>query len=136
MPLRQQPQVQEVLRQLCSRSFAQVLEAERSMLGLYETLDGRHLMATVPLTDAEIAAWKLHPDTFFGEVRQIPRNAKNWLELAQFFHETYKNTDRAKLLEWMKDAPDIEHLRILPQKELAIVYCERLGWGAEAKKSA
>jgi hypothetical protein len=115
---------------------ALVQEAEGSMLGVYETTDGKHVMVTTPLTETEIAAWKAHPDTFFGEVRQLPKTARNWLELAQFFYDTYKDTDREKLLEWMKDAADVEYLKMLSQKELAIVYCERLGWGAEAKKSA
>jgi hypothetical protein len=116
---------------------AQVLEAEKYMLGVYETLDGRHVTATTPLTEAEVIAWKQHPDTFFGEVRQVPKTAKNWLELAQFFYDTYKNTDRSKLLDWMKEAVDIEYLKTLAQEELAITYCERLGWGAATtKKSA
>jgi hypothetical protein len=60
-----------------------------------------------------------------------------WIELAQFFYDTYKNTDRSKLLDWMKEAADIEYLKTLAQEELAITYCERLGWGAETtKKSA
>ncbi len=116
---------------------AQVLEAEKYMLGVYETLDGRHVTATTPLTETELIAWKQHPDTFFGEVRQLPKTAKNWLELAQFFYDTYKNIERSKLLDWMKEAADIDYLKTLSQEELAITYCERLGWGAEAaKKSA
>jgi hypothetical protein len=112
---------------------AQVLEAKKSMMGVYETFDGRHVMVTTPLTEAEVAAWKAHPDTFFGELQQLPKHAENWLELAQFFYDTYKSTGREKLLEWMKDARDIEYLRGLPQDELAILYCERLGWGAASK---
>jgi hypothetical protein len=116
---------------------AQVLETEKRMMGVYETIDGRHVMATTPLTEAELIAWKQHPDTFFGEVRHLPKNANNWLELAQFFYDTYKNTDRSKLLDWMKTAIDIEYLKTLSQEELSITYCERLAWGAEmAKKSA
>jgi hypothetical protein len=113
-----------------------VQEAKGSMVGVYETMDGRHVMVTTPLTEAEIAGWKAHPDTFFGEVRQLTKTAKNWLELAQLFYDTCKDTDHATLLEWMKDAVDIQYLKTLTQKELAIAYCERLGWSAEAKKSA
>ena len=116
---------------------AQVQEFEKCMLGVYETFDGRHVMATSPLTEAELIGWKQHPDAFFGEVRQLPKTAKNWLELAQFFYDTYKNTERWKLLDWMKDAVDLDYLKTLSQEELAITFCERLGWGAEAtKKSA
>jgi hypothetical protein len=37
---------------------AQVLEAER-------------MYGDLPLTDAEIEAWKRQPETFFGEVRDL-----------------------------------------------------------------
>jgi hypothetical protein len=91
----------------------------------------------VPLTDVEIEAWKRHPDTFFGEV-QPPQNrrANNWLELAMFFYESYKATPKDRILEWMSGAADIEYLRTLSQEELAIVYCERLGLGAEKPMQA
>ena len=113
---------------------AQVNEAERSMLGVYETMDGRHVMATTSLTESEVLAWKLHPDTFFGEVRPQTKTANNWLELCEFFHSTYKTTERSKLLDWMKEAKDIDQLKTLSQEELAITYCERMAWNAEAKR--
>ena len=50
---------------------AQVQKSEKCMLGVYETFDGR-VMATSPLTEAELIGWKQHPDAFFGEVRQLP----------------------------------------------------------------
>jgi hypothetical protein len=50
---------------------AQVLEEEKAVMGVYETLDGVHMMARTPMTELEIVAWKRHPDTFFGELRPI-----------------------------------------------------------------
>ncbi len=88
-------------------------------------------MVTCPLTDAELAAWKRHPETFFGEVRPTTRQVDNWLELAKFMYQTYKNTPREKLLEWLKGAPDYDHLKTLPQDELAIVYCEGIAASSE-----
>jgi hypothetical protein len=111
---------------------ALVVETEKSVFGMYETLDGHYINVTCPLTDAEIEAWKRHPNTFFGEVREANnRRAKNRLELAMFFYETYKHTTKEILLEWMTNAVDIDHLKTLPQQELAIIYCERLGLGAK-----
>jgi hypothetical protein len=112
---------------------AVVSEQEKAVTGVYETLDGVHVMARTPMTELEMAAWKRHPDTFFGELRPLPPKPTNWLELAQFFHNTYKSTPREKLLEWMKDANDIEYLKAVSQADLAILYCERLGWGAANK---
>ncbi|WP_164987737.1 YecA family protein [Bradyrhizobium betae] len=111
-----------------------VLEREKAIMGCYQSLDGgENIMVRTPMTDLEIAAWKRHPDTFFGELRQIPKRATNWIELAMSFYDTYKSTPREKLLEWMAMADDIEYLKTLSQADLAILYCERLGWGAANK---
>jgi hypothetical protein len=115
---------------------AVVLEQEKTVMGIYETLDGVHMMARTPMTELEMAAWKRHPDTFFGELRPLPQKWTNWLELALFFYNTYKSTSREKLLEWMIDANDIEYLKTLSQADLVILYCERLGWGAANQPNA
>jgi len=109
---------------------AVVDEHKQTVMGAYQTATGT-FMVTCPLTDAEFAAWKRHPETFFGEVRQHSRRAENWLELAKFFYETYQHTERNKLLEWIKGVPDYEDLCKLSQKELAVVYCERVALTAE-----
>ena len=109
---------------------AVVLEREKAVMGVYKTSDGVSMIVRTPMTESEIAAWKRHPDTFFGELRPLPEKATNWLELAQSFLKSYKSTPREKLLEWMKDAADIEYLKTLSQEDLAILWCERLGWSA------
>jgi hypothetical protein len=106
---------------------ATVWEQKKLVCGAYEISDGQHILATCPLTDEEFAAWRRYPDTFFGEVRRVGKKIENRLELCEFFYETYKNTPRERLLEWMKDAADIEDLGKLSQEELAVAYCERLG---------
>jgi hypothetical protein len=111
-----------------------VIECEKRVMGCYETTDGKHFMATCPLSDAELAAWKRHPDTFFGEVRQVSKATTNWLELAEFFFDNYQHTPREKLLEWMKDAKDFDELSKLSQRDLAITYCERMAWAAEVRQ--
>jgi hypothetical protein len=112
---------------------AVVDENKKTVMGVYQTATN-NFMVTCPLTDAEFAAWKRHPETFFGEVRQQSKGVKNWLELAKFFYESYQHTAREKLLEWMRGAPDYEELSKLSQKDLAIVYCERTAWASETNK--
>jgi hypothetical protein len=107
---------------------AVVMEERKKVFGVYETEDGKHVICTTPLTDEELQAWKRHPETFFGQVKAISGQAQNWLELAKFMYQTYKDTDREPFLEWMKDASDLDELRALSQKDLAIVYCERVAW--------
>lgn len=103
---------------------ATVMESKKTVYGVYKTSEGERILVTSPMTDAEIVAWKRHPDTFFGEVRHVGGNAENWLELCEFLYETYQNTSREVLLEWMKEASDIEEMKKQSQKDLAIKYCE------------
>lgn len=95
-------------------------------LGVYKLEDGRSIMVTCPLTDDELAAYKKHPDTFFGVYKEQGRKAETPLELFDFFYDVYKKTDKEKLLEFMKDNTDFEDLKNYPQNELAMIYCERL----------
>lgn len=60
-------------------------------------------------------------ETFFGEIRKPGGKASTLVEFCDFFYETYKNTSREKLLEWLASTPDIERLRTLPQEDLAII---------------
>jgi hypothetical protein len=116
-------------RELPGRLYeAIVLEHEKKVYGVYETIEGKHVIVTSPMSDAELAAWKRHPDTFFGEVRRGGGKVENWLELCEFLYETYRSTPREKLLAWMKEASDIEELKTLLQRDLAITYCERTAW--------
>jgi hypothetical protein len=104
---------------------ATVLEPEKRVYGCYELATGEHIIATCPISDDELAAYKRYPDTFFGEVRHPGYHAKTLVDLCDFFYETYKDTAREKALEWMAGAPDYEYLKTLSQKDLAITLCER-----------
>jgi hypothetical protein len=109
---------------------AVVQEEQKQVVGYYQLETGVSIIATCPISDAELAAYRAYPDTFFGEVRQPTRHAKTLVDWCDFFYETYKSTSREKLLEWMAGAPDIERLRTLPQEDLAIIICERWAYNA------
>jgi hypothetical protein len=113
---------------------ATVIEQEKKVFGAYETSTGEHLIVTVPISDAELAAYRKHPDTFFGEVRHVGARAETFLDLCDFFYASYKNTPRERLLEFLKNAPDFAQLKELSQKELAITCCER--WAQSAFNDA
>ncbi len=122
-------------RELPGRLYnATVIEEKKEVFGCYQLATGEYVNAACPISDAELAAYRHYPETFFGEVREPPRQAKTLVEFCDFFYETYKNTPREKLLEWMSAAPDIERLRTLPQEDLAIIICER--WAYAAFQSA
>jgi len=111
---------------------AVVMEHEKVAVCAVNTEDGRGIIFKAPLTEAELAAWKRHPDTFFGKISRN-RKSETVLDLYDFFMETYTKTPKAKLLEFLADAQDIDQLTLLDQPELASVYCERVAANAFAR---
>ena len=105
---------------------ASVLPPEKRAFGIYRTQDNRRLVVTCPLTDAEMAAWARHPETFFGVLEPgAGRKMRDPLDLYDFTRRNYHGTPKEKLLQHLKDAPDIERLKALSQPELVTVYAER-----------
>jgi hypothetical protein len=88
--------------------------------------DGRRLIHHMPLSDAELNAWRRHPDTFFGVVGQRTTRAENPLDLYDFLMNSYRDTPKEKLLEFLASAPDIVDLMRLDQPKLASIYSERM----------
>jgi hypothetical protein len=84
--------------------------------------DGTGVMVNIDLSEDELDAWKRHPDTFFGELRPHHPPAKNAMDLYEFFHSTYTNTPKEKLLELMAHHHNLAELRELTQAELAKRY--------------
>jgi hypothetical protein len=109
---------------------ATVDEASKLVYGVFELADGQHVIATVPLSEAELAGYRRHPETFFGEVRRPSRRCSTFVEFCDFFYEVYQKTDRDRLLQFMSGARDYGQLEGLTQKELAITYAERCAWQA------
>jgi hypothetical protein len=90
--------------------------------------DCSRFIATVPLTDVELEAFKQHPATFFGTIdrnagRSPTKTAMDWFE---FLWESFKETPKEKLLELMAAAPEIADLAQLNQFDLATLYSVRM----------
>lgn len=103
-----------------------VVEAENKA---YLTVDGdseNGAIWTAELSDEEVAAYKAHPDTFFGRVVPVSKNVEDPMDMYSFFLNGYKDTPRSKLLELMKDSTDIEELTKMPDDELRYRYAEGL----------
>jgi SEC-C motif len=88
--------------------------------------DGRASICRMPLSSEELAAWRRHPDTFFGTVGQRSTKADSPLEFYDAIHEWFKRETRERLVELMADAPDREQLAKLDQPQLASIYAERV----------
>jgi hypothetical protein len=113
--------------EICPGTLLQgvVLENEKRAYLNYVMDDGRNIMVTADLSDAELAAYRQHPETFFGEYRKVGKNTNDPLALFEFIYENYKKTPREKILGWMTGALDIESLKLLPDEELRMIYAER-----------
>ncbi len=92
----------------------------------YELQNGKQVLCKNELSESEIAAYKQHPDTFFGIYKQQKRVAKDPLDLYDFFYASFLNTSKEKLLELMKNYLNYDDLLNMSQEELAKLYCEGL----------
>lgn len=102
-----------------------VLEQERVAYLIYETESGRQLIYSALLSDAEMRAYRQHPDTFFGRIERTGRTANTAIELYEFFFDAYRSTPRDKILEFLAASPDIVALRELSTEELRFILAER-----------
>jgi len=104
---------------------AVILENEQKVYGAYRLEDGRRVIATTPISQDELVAYRKHPDTFFGRIKkENNKKTKDLVDMYDFFWETYSKSTKENLLEFMKDHRDIETFKRLPQEELAKLYCE------------
>ncbi len=104
---------------------ATVSEAEKSAYCVFALKTGSSIIATIPLTDGELQAYRRFPDTFFGTLIEPIRKVNTPLELYDLFLDAYRGTSKERLLELMAGAADMEHLKTLSQQELASIYSER-----------
>lgn len=103
---------------------------------VYELENGHSIITRCPMTEQEKRAYNQHSDTFFGVYKKTPSRTKDALDFFDFFYNSYKNSSKEKLLEFLKDAPDYDILKNETQKELAITYCERLVYSIPLKNPA
>ena len=103
-----------------------VLEEEQAVMGGYQTDAGMAVLAKAPLSDAEFRAWRRHPETFFGEIMEVPKVAKTWLHMAIQLHKSYKDAPREQLVQMVSRFHDAGELANLSQRDLVIEYCDRI----------
>jgi len=108
---------------------ATVSETEKQIWGVYKTDQGEQFICTNPMTERELMAYKRQPETFFGVYSHQGGKAQSPMDMFDFFYESYKNTPRERLLEFLKAQPDIERLKSLADDELLITACERWMYG-------
>jgi hypothetical protein len=98
-------------------------EQERKAFCALTLESGESYIGTWALSDAEMAAYRASPETFFGEVSRN-KKAEHPLEMYDFFLDSYAQTPKEKILDFFKGRPNSEELRKLSQSELAKMYAE------------
>jgi hypothetical protein len=102
---------------------ATVDEASRKAHCALTLESGEARIYTWPLSDAEMAAYNAHPETFFGEMSRSSKSDSP-LDLYDFFVRGYEKTPKEKILEFFAQRPNLEELRKLSQPELVSMYAE------------
>ena len=112
-----------------------VVQGKGTVYLCFQTEDGKFPILTAELTDSEMAAYRTHPETFFGRILKQGGQLEQPIDLFDFFLRSYREAPKKRLLEFMKDAPDIEDLERLPEDDLRLIYAERLTHSLFAKKA-
>jgi len=107
-----------------------VIEKEQKACLVVDDCNGQSHLMFVKLSIAELAAYRSHPETFFGRVLQASNHIEDPVDLYEFYINSCKDTPRDKLLDFMKNASDYETIKKLANDELLFVYAERLTFNA------
>ena len=95
---------------------ASVAEERKEVMLTFQTDTAGLAMARVPMTDAELSAYRSHPETFFGVIRPVG-SLKSEMDLFEWFHDSLKDSTRAQHLSFrvavarlLRSFPGIEQL--------------------------
>lgn len=124
------PDGNEVPAQLTTATVDTV--SREMILAFHDPRTDKAWICKAPMSQAELDDYLQFPDTFFGIHLRQGGKARTPIELFDFMHESYKNTPKEKLLEWMANAQDCDDLKNLSQPELSEIYCERCVYGIVA----
>jgi hypothetical protein len=106
--------------------FAAVMESKKVAMCIHKLADGQQIMGEYPLSDEELAAYRRHPDTFFGVVKWGSRGPNNDpLEFYDHLLEIYMQAPKENLLGMM-GVRGQEEFEKMSQAELAGRFSEHI----------
>lgn len=101
------------------------------------TEHGKTIILKREMTDQELADYRNHPESYFGQIQHVGKNSNNPYDLFEFILSNRLTLTKEQLLE-QAQSTDIEYLRSLSQMDLALEIAERMTWHVvnrnEAKK--
>ncbi|MCW0456605.1 SEC-C domain-containing protein [Xanthomonas sacchari] len=104
---------------------AVVIEQWGSVVCLMCLDDGTQAIYKTTMSDAELDAWHQHPETFFGQMtgcRAGSTQSEGVLSIYDLVCETYADTPKEMLLEFMVGDPEMLRLQQFTQPELVKYY--------------
>ena len=110
-------------------------EADRRAWVAITTKNGESWVLQAKLSDVEIEDYRKYGNAYFGEPNNKKGKCKDEFELYEWFVDCYSKTPKEKLLEFAKDAPDIEHLKGLDRFSLLLEICERWAYAAASPEN-
>lgn len=108
--------------------FAAVMESKKVAVCIHKLADGQQIVGEDPLSDEELAAYRRHPDTFFGVVKRGSRGGINDpLEFYDYLVDIYMQAPKENLLGMM-GVRGQEEFEKMSQAELAGRYAECIAY--------
>lgn len=113
-----------------------VTEPEQSAMCIFQLQEGQQVIVKIPLSAAELQAYRRHPATFFGRIDPpAGQTIETPLKMFTWLLEVNKNTARVQLLANMAGSPDIDRFERLTDRDLLEEYAERMTWTIWARTS-
>ena len=113
-----------------------VMDPEKNVTAVFKLEGGDHVICQIPISDEELAAYRESPETFFGIRQEVNKKLEGALDAYEHFLGIYRHTPKDRLLEFLKDHPNLEKMRQFSQEELAKVYAEGLAQSLVALPAA
>jgi hypothetical protein len=107
-------------------TYASVLDSEKAAYIAVAFTDGTSRILPQPMSDAEFADYKAHPDAYFGRILPVSKKVENRYELFEWLMDTHKGLSRAVLLERLGKPADFDPLQVVNDADLLAEYCEAL----------
>ena len=114
---------------------AVMLENEALVWGIYHCPStGKRVHVKTPVSEGELAAYRRHPETFFGQLKKQWKTDGDPLRLFDFFLHGIRDATREQLLLQIRGSTDLDQIRNLPLEELRKVVAERLTYAVLQRK--
>lgn len=101
-----------------------MLEAEKAVMVAVHCADGNSWLLKEPVSDAQLADYRAHPDAYFGRIVRPQKHADTPLDMFEFFMHAYAEISREKLLEILGGR--VAGADTMETDQLRAIYCEGL----------